>query len=339
MAAKIFFTHVLFILKCVLCRVVSPPQDLVIRDPGHLGNLEISWSPSQEHIWMKEQGQCSVLYEPHYYDSYSSSWTSIRTSQTSFRARFDLAQEVKVCVYTVISGECAGGSSVRSKNCSEVSQKPDRTGVVGIQNLTCVYYNMEHIVCKWKRNSKMPSQSQEALYFWHSELAHASECPHYIISEGHRSACNFSGTELPTFSNINLCVNASSSRPVRTVYSSLQVQNIVKPEATGEVHVEAGADGQLTVLWDGPSGKIPPHCLQWEVQEKRESYDGTHTLRKLTSTETALKLSLPNNESTCLSVRSRLNKYCANSGLWSDWSPLVCYPGIHTFVVTLKKGK
>lgn len=323
MAGRFSLTQVLIILKFVHCRV-DPPQDLAISDPGHLGNLEIRWSPFQEHIWMKKQ--CSVLYELHYHDSYSSSWTSVRTSQTSFKAQFDLTQEVKVCVYTLISGECMGGSTAKSKNCTEVIQKPDTAGVNGLQDLTCVYFNMEHMVCRWKRGSQMPAQSQEALHYWHRDLAQAKECPCYIISEGFRSGCNFSGTELPTFSNINLCVNASSARPVRALYSSLQIQNIVKPKATGEVHVEAGADGQLRVLWDSPTGKIPQHCLKWEVQERRESHDGKQTLQQVISTETAVTLALPDNETSCLSVRSMLNKYCAKSGLWSDWSPPVCYP-------------
>lgn len=325
MAGKCSLALMVITLKFVHC-TVDPPQDLAITDPGHLGNLEIRWSPSPKHIWMKEQGQCSVQYELHYYDSYSSSWASIRTSQTSYKAQFDLRQEVKVCVYTLISGKCAEGHKIKSKNCTEVVQKPDRTGVEGLQDLTCVYYNMEHMVCRWKRSSKMPVQSQAALHYWHRDLAHAKECPRYIISEGFRSGCNFSGTELPTFSDINLCVNASSARPVRALYSSLQIQNIVKPKVSGEVRVEAGVDGQLRVLWDSPPGRIPQHCLQWEVQDRRESHEGKHTLHQIISTEMEVTLALPDNEASCLSVRSMLNEYCANSGLWSDWSQPVCYP-------------
>lgn len=323
MAGTCSLAYMLMILQVVHC-TVNPPQDLTIIDPGHLGLLEIHWSPSQEHIWMKEQDQCLVQYELHYYDIHSSSWESIRTSQTSYKAQFDLGQEVKVCVYTVVSGRCVEGHKVKSKNCTELVQKPDRAGVEGVQDLTCVYYNMEHMVCRWKRSSKMPAQTQEALHYWHRGLPHAKECPRYIISEGLRSGCNFSGTQLPTFSDINLCVNASSA--VRALYSSLQIQNIVKPKATGEVRVEAGVDGQLKVFWDSPPGRIPPHCLQWEVQDTRESRGGEQTRQQVASTETAVTLALPPDEATCLSVRSMLNQYCAKSGLWSDWSPPVCYP-------------
>ncbi|XP_072302385.1 interleukin-13 receptor subunit alpha-2 [Eucyclogobius newberryi] len=315
----------LIILNFVHC-TVAPPENLTITDLGHLGNLEVRWSSLQDLVRMKKQGQCLVMYELHYYDSYSHSWTSIRTTQTSFRAQFDLAQKVQVRVYTLISGPCAEGRTAKSKNYIEVVQKPHMAGNDGIQNLTCVYYNMEHLVCSWKKSSKMPAKAQVALYYWHRELTHAKECPRYIISEGFRSGCNFSGTVLPMFSDFNLCVNASSDHPIRAVYSTLQIQNIVKPKAPGEVCVEAGADRQVRALWNRPDVRIPQHCLQWQVQARREGPDRKHTLITSNHTETAVVLALPDNETCCLRVRSMLNNRCANSGVWSDWSPPVCYP-------------
>uniref|UniRef100_A0A3B4A177 Fibronectin type-III domain-containing protein n=1 Tax=Periophthalmus magnuspinnatus TaxID=409849 RepID=A0A3B4A177_9GOBI len=304
--------------------LLDPPENLTITDPGHLGNLEISWSPSQEQVRMKEQGQCLVLYELHYYDSYSSSWTvsSIRTTQTSFRAQFDLGQEVKVRIYTLISGACADGRTAKSKNFTEVVQKPDMAGQNGLQDFICLYYYMEHLFCSWKRSSKMPAKAQEAFYYWHREMAHTKECPFYILSGGFRSGCNFSGTDLPTFSDINLCVNMSSDDPVRPLYVTLQIQNIVKPKPPGDLRVEAGADKQLRVHWGSPAGRIPQHCLLWQVQTRREGQEEKPTqLNCCNSMYITLLMS-------CLRVRCMLNKYCANSGVWSDWSPSVCYPGM-----------
>ncbi|XP_055082873.1 interleukin-13 receptor subunit alpha-2 [Periophthalmus magnuspinnatus] len=326
MAGNIYLTlQVLLLMNLGFCySTVDPPENLTITDPGHLGNLEISWSPSQEQVRMKEQGQCLVLYELHYYDSYSSSWTSIRTTQTSFRAQFDLGQEVKVRIYTLISGACADGRTAKSKNFTEVVQKPDMAGIDGLQDFICLYYYMEHLFCSWKRSSKMPAKAQEAFYYWHREMAHTKECPFYILSGGFRSGCNFSGTDLPTFSDINLCVNMSSDDPVRPLYVTLQIQNIVKPKPPGDLRVEAGADKQLRVHWGSPAGRIPQHCLLWQVQTRREGQEEKPT--RISSTETAVMLALPDNEMSCLRVRCMLNKYCANSGVWSDWSPSVCYP-------------
>lgn len=325
MAGKWSLALVVIVLKFVYSRALDPPQDVAIVDPGHLGVLEIHWSPT-EHIWMKDQGQCSVRYELDYFDSYRNSWITIRTTLTSYRAQFDLGQEVKVRVYTLISGDCAGGGTVKSQNCTELIKTPDRTGVDGIQNLTCVYYNLEYVVCRWKRSAMMPAQAHVTLYYWHYELAHVEECPRYVITDGFRSGCNFTGTKLPRFQTINLCVNASSARPVRTLYSSLQIQNFVKLNAVREVRVEAGADGQLSVLWDSPNERIPTYCVQWEVEERRESHDGKQTLQIFTTEVTALTLTLGNDESSCLRVRSMLNDVCTSGGLWSDWSPPVCYP-------------
>ncbi|KAJ0061966.1 hypothetical protein NL108_014691, partial [Boleophthalmus pectinirostris] len=203
---------------------------------------------------------------------------SIRTTQTLFRAQFNLAREVKVRVYTVISGACAGGGTAKSKNYTEVVQKPDMTGIDGLQDFSCLYYYMEHLVCSWKRSSKMPLKAQGALYYWHKEMAHAKECPHYFITGGFRNGCNFSGTDLPAFSDINLCVNSSSDHSIKPLYSMLQIQNIVKPKPPEQVRVEEGADRQLIVHWDSPAGRIPQHCLLWQVQARREGQEGAHTL-------------------------------------------------------------
>lgn len=60
----------------------------------------------------------------------------------------------------------------------------------------------------------------------HKELEHVEECPLYIISRGIRSGCRFTGTSLPLFTDINLCVNGSSPEgPLRPHLISLQIQN------------------------------------------------------------------------------------------------------------------
>lgn len=331
MAGMYSFLQMLLLtsLGCIHCKVVSrsidPPEEVVITDPGRLGNLEITWSPSQQFARISQEEQCSLLYELHYYATYSDRWTRIRTSQTSFSAQFDLAQEVKVRVYTLITGACVDGGTVKSQDYTEVVQNPDVTGTHGIQELACVNYNMEHMICNWTRSPKMPRRAQETLFYWHKELAHAEECPQYIISNGIRSGCNFSGTYIPTFSDVNLCVNASSSEEhIKPVYTSLQTQNHVKPKATPKINVVMGPDRQLRLSWDCPSGRIPEHCLEWQVEDMRGGHDGKQAL--ITPTETAVNLTLPEKETCCLKVRSRLSKYCASRSLWSDWSPPVCYP-------------
>ncbi|CAL9685619.1 unnamed protein product [Knipowitschia caucasica] len=303
-------------LQWVRSSTVDPPEKVTVTDPGHLGSLHIHWGPRLH------RARCSVLYEVHYYDSSSSKWTSIRTSLNSVTAQFDLAQEVKVRVYTVFSGECVEGGITRSQNYTEVVQKPDRRGIDCFQAVTCVYFNMEHLVCHWKKNAEIPGKAQEKLYYWHRQLGHAKECPRYITSGGERTGCIFSGIDIPTFTDLNLCVNASSEQPIRALYSTLQIQNHVKPDAPTQVSVDTAAERQLKAHWNSPSGRIPHHCLLWQLQTSR---NGRNTFSLIPSSDATVMLPLPDFENICLKVRSKLNKYCADSGVWSDWSPSVCY--------------
>lgn len=325
MAGKLALVQMFIVLKLIHCRALEPPQNLTITDPGLLGPLEIHWEATEEHIRLRQQSQCRLRYEVHFFESYRNQWNSIRTPETSFTTLFDLSQEVKVCIYTVMSGPCAGGTLLKSQNCTKVIQQPDRAGVEGLQDLACVFYNSENVVCRWSRTSKMPTEARETFYYWNSEMANPKECPHYIISDGLRSGCNFTGTELPICTDLNLCVNVSSPRPVRAVYTSLQIQNFVKINAA-EVRVEAGADRQVSFVWDSPLKTIPGGCVTWEAEDRRETLDGKETLTQMSPQDTAVTLILPDDESVCLRVRSILNFRCANGGLWSDWSPSVCYP-------------
>jgi len=53
---------------------------------------------------------------------------AIRTPRLEHAAQFDLMKEVRVRVYTVLSGPCTGGSVVKSSRYTELVQKPTGTG-------------------------------------------------------------------------------------------------------------------------------------------------------------------------------------------------------------------
>lgn len=140
----------------------------------------------------------------------------------------------------------------------------------------------------------------------HKELEHAEECPNYIISRGIRSGCRFPGTSLPLFTDINICVNGSSPEgPLQSQFISLQIQNHgthslssirwekergllthpavvfatvfpVKPPTTEKVYLRAGPD-TLEIGWEPPVGRVPGHCLEWEVQHRLEGPNGKNT--------------------------------------------------------------
>lgn len=47
---------------------------------------------------------------------------------SSYSAQFDLMKDVRVKVYTLLSGPCTGGRMIRSTNYTELVRKPPNTG-------------------------------------------------------------------------------------------------------------------------------------------------------------------------------------------------------------------
>lgn len=48
----------------------------------------------------------------------------------------------------------------------------------------------------------------------------------------------------------------------------------VKPESTETLHLQASPDAQLKLTWDLPVGRIPRHCLEWQVEHNKEGPGG-----------------------------------------------------------------
>ncbi|CAN9501448.1 unnamed protein product [Ophioblennius macclurei] len=331
----------LMLLLVLHCRgfTVSPPEDLQVLDPGHLGHMVMTWSPPAN---MGNTTECSVQYQLEYYDAYRGSWSSIRTIRMTYSAQFDLMRDVKVRVYTLLGGPCTNNRMTMSTNYTEVIQKPSDAGVPGtkIQDFKCVFQNMEYMECKWVRSPKTPAKSQQHLFFWHEELERAEECPKYIVSKGLRRGCNFTEKPFPAFTDINFCVNGSSPQgALKQTFISLQIQNLVKPAPVEKMSFQTGADMQLKLQWEPPAGRIPKHCLEWEVKQSRGDPVGKIS-PDLTLTATSLSLpSTHQNKRSCFKVRSKLHKYCASKGFWSEWSQRICHPESHRWISQRKRRK
>lgn len=303
---------------------VSPPEDLLVLDPGHLGHMVITWNPP---VNMGNVIGCSVLYQLEYFNTYRNSWSAIRTPRTTYSTQFDLMKDIRVRVYTVLNGPCTNNKMIMSTNYTEVIQKPPNTGLMNtrVRDFKCVFQNMEYMECKWTRSPKTPAKSQQSLFFWHEELEQAEECPKYIVSGEIRRGCNFTEKPFPDFTDINFCVNGSSPQgPLKQTFISLQIQNHVKPARVEKMSLQTGPNLQLKLQWKPPPGRIPTHCLEWEVKHSR----GDPAVKILPNSPLRLTgISLPSKDKRkCFRIRSKLHKYCADKGVWSDWSRKICHP-------------
>ncbi|XP_077402866.1 interleukin-13 receptor subunit alpha-2 [Vanacampus margaritifer] len=300
------------------CRAiqVDPPEEIKIIDHGHLGRLDITWTLPTSLINFQE----CLRYQVEYFNAYAKRWDVIRAPRRYFSAQFDLMKDIQIRVYTLLSGNCTNNTLIKSVNYTELVQKAPAAGQAdAVKHLECVFHNMERLICKWKT---VPANSQIYMYYWHNQLEKTQACPKYIHTNGVRSGCDFTGKPLPDFTDVNICVNGSSQEgPLRPKYTSLQIQNYVKPDPARKPSVMPVQGGRINVHWRKADGKLPEHCLEWEVKHTSE---GTQYQSKTTPTMST-SLTLPTvGEKNCFAVRSKLNKYCAATSIWSEWSRRAC---------------
>uniref|UniRef100_A0A3P9HR71 Interleukin 13 receptor, alpha 2 n=1 Tax=Oryzias latipes TaxID=8090 RepID=A0A3P9HR71_ORYLA len=305
---------------------VNPPESISVTDPGHLGQLEITWDPPKG---LTDMAECSVTYHLEYFNTYKNRWSAVRTSRRTYTTQFDLMKNVEVRVYTLLDGPCTNNTVLKSKNYTELIQNPPNTGVTGteIQDFTCVFHNMEYVECEWRRSPKTPANSKQNLYYWYKSLELAKECPNYVFLDGVRIGCNFSKKSLPNFMDVIFCVNGSSPEgPLKTTFTSLKIQNQVKPAATEKLYLQAGGD-KLELQWENPAGSVPGQCLEWQVEHNQEGPNGKISKEETLVEDTSLAFRLSTTvKKNCFRVRSKMSKYCVDKGFWSDWSHQVCHP-------------
>ncbi|XP_043094974.1 interleukin-13 receptor subunit alpha-2 isoform X2 [Puntigrus tetrazona] len=305
---------------------VDPPANIEITDPGFLGYISIHWTRPAS---LQNLTGCSVRYQLRYYDTYEERWRSVRTAKLTYTAQFDLEKPIKVRMLTVLKCACTNGTEVQGEE-TEWVYAPEPTGVAGsrIRDFHCVYYGKEYMECTWDSGPVIPPNSQHYLYYWHREMDETKECPEYIILSEGRRGCRFPQKSLLEFSKFNLCVNGSSpAGNLKTAYFSIEVQNHVKPEVVSSVHVSE-IDGELKLDWSPPSGQVPEHCLEYEVESSTTMKNGKEkkentVIQNLEDTSYGVPKETES-QKTCFRIRSKVNMYCADEGFWSDWSQAEC---------------
>ncbi|XP_077596909.1 interleukin-13 receptor subunit alpha-2 [Stigmatopora nigra] len=311
---------------------VDPPTEIKVRDHGQLGHLEITWTPPGRLDSIQE---CPTRYQLEYFNAYAQRWEGIQTTERTYSAQFDLMRDIHVKVYTLLGGHCTNNTWVKSLNYTELVQKSPSIGHLGniVENFTCVFENMKHLICKWHKNPKSPTNLLLHMYYWHKELENTEECPQYLLTNGIRIGCSFTGKRLPEFTDVNFCVNGSSTEcSLRPIYTTLQIQDRVKPGRANKPDLKTGPQGSVKLTWQKPDGNVPDDCLEWEVQHDIKRLDGKKELKLIPTMQTSLILPPKNmHGQNCFSVRSKLHRYCARKSFWSEWSLQKCDTGGSNF--------
>ncbi|XP_062358969.1 interleukin-13 receptor subunit alpha-2 [Cinclus cinclus] len=307
---------------------VAPPRDLRITDPGLLGSLDVEWKPPP-HV--QTFNECTVKYKFEYRSTGDRDWKVIFTRKLKFRVGFDLSRTAEVRLQTLLKGRCTGDVEVQSDWIYATFQiAPQGKLESEVQNFHCIYHDWEYLKCTWQPGLLTPRGVHYGLYYWYEGLDHTVQCDHYIQDHGINIGCVLQNLSQAEYQDLNICVNGSAAATLlRPLYTTLRLHNLAKPSAPEQLALSVSAAGELLVAWSPPGGRVPPHCLEYEVQVAEDAGEAAAPWAFVsTQMETALTISRANQSHvSCVRVRGRTNIFCADHGFWSEWTQ-DCFSGM-----------
>ncbi|XP_058392533.1 interleukin-13 receptor subunit alpha-2 [Diceros bicornis minor] len=302
---------------------VNPPQNFEIVDPGYLGYLYLQWQPP---VSLDDFKECTVEYELKYRNMDNENWKTIITKNLHYKDGFDLNKGVEAKVHTLLPGQCTNGSEVQS-SWAEATYWTSPQGNVEtkIQDMDCIYYNWQDLLCSWKSGLGVHFDANYNLFYWYEGLDRALQCADYIKVNGKNVGCRFPYLESSDYKDFYICVNGSSeSQPIRPSYFIFQLQNIVKPLPPDYLSLTMKNSEEINLKWSMPRGPIPARCFIYEIEFTEDD-----TTWVTTTVENEIYITKISNEShrLCFLVRSKVNIYCSDDGIWSEWSDEQCWNG------------
>ncbi|XP_007948165.1 interleukin-13 receptor subunit alpha-2, partial [Orycteropus afer afer] len=156
-------------------------------------------------------------------------------------------------------------------------------------------------------------------------LEQAIQCAEYMKANGKNVGCRFPYLKSSDYKNFYICVNGSSeSMHIRSSYFIFQLQNIVKPLPPDYLSVTVKDSNEMILKWSIPRGPIPARCLIYEIVLTE---DDTTRVSTTIDNEMYIRRTLNKSHQLCFLVRSKVNIYCSDDGIWSEWSEEQCWKG------------
>ncbi|XP_004710164.2 interleukin-13 receptor subunit alpha-2 [Echinops telfairi] len=300
---------------------VNPPQHFEIVDLGYLGYLSLQWKPP---LTLDDFKDCAVEYELKCRNNDSEDWKTIITKKLSYRVGFDLNKGIEAKIRTILPEQCANGSNVQSSWLEATYWTPSQGNVATrIQDMDCVYNNWQYLSCSWKPGVNIPLDTNYYLFYWYDGLDQAAECAEYLKANGTNIGCRFPSLESADYKDFYICVNGSSeSMSIMSNYFIFQLQNIVKPLPPHYFLLIMNSSGAINLKWTVPRGPIPARCFIYEISLRE---DDSTWMSCTVDNEIFTKRMSNKSHQICISVRSKVNMFCSDDGIWSEWTEEKCW--------------
>ncbi|NWX17664.1 I13R1 protein, partial [Aegotheles bennettii] len=193
-------------------------------------------------------------------------------------------------------------------------------------DLSCVWHNLEYMVCTWRPGENASSDTSYTLFYWFDGLKTHKKCNNYSVDQGiFGCAFNLSFPKVTnTYPAISILIR-DYSEEIRPVCASKNPTTLVKPAAPGKVRLSKVND-EVYVEWS-ESDTFPENCLFYEVEYHNGDLD---TVRRIKVIHYFFHYLVENNHMSVPSVdpnskyifkvRAKPKPECYSSKLYSDWS-------------------
>ncbi|OXB79699.1 UNVERIFIED_CONTAM: hypothetical protein H355_011085 [Colinus virginianus] len=201
-----------------------------------------------------------------------------------------------------VRSECKNGNATDRSRWVETSVAPKGIPGTAAVGLSCVWHNLEYMLCKWHPGENASSDTNYTLFYWFDGLERHKECKNYSVSQG-RFECTFSLT-FPQTANryppISILIRDDSEK-IMPICAIENPTTLVKP-ATPRIVKLSYVNNGIYLQWS-ESGTIPANCLSYEVKFNSTSIPSVDPKSKYT-----------------FQVRAQPKVECYSSKFYSEWS-------------------
>ncbi|KFV61744.1 Interleukin-13 receptor subunit alpha-1, partial [Dryobates pubescens] len=200
-------------------------------------------------------------------------------------------------------------------------------------NLSCVWHNLESMVCTWRAGENASRDTNYTLSYWFDGLKDSKKCRNYFMHQG-LYGCTFN-LRFPNITRSYPVVRIlirDHSEDIRPVCASKNPTTIVKPAPPGQLTLSNVKD-EIYVEWS-ESETFPENCLVYEVQYHTGDLNAAQIIQvilhyfQLPTSIIIITISCvaahipsvdPKSKYT-FKVRAYPKPECYSSHLYSDWS-------------------
>uniref|UniRef100_A0A8C4U553 Interleukin 13 receptor subunit alpha 1 n=1 Tax=Falco tinnunculus TaxID=100819 RepID=A0A8C4U553_FALTI len=184
----------------------------------------------------------------------------------------------------IVIGEVLQHKRVSYGNVSEPSRWVETSllpkGIPGTAavDLSCIWHNLEYMVCTWRPGENTSSDTNYTLFYWFDGLKDHKKCSNYSMHQG-ISGCTFN-LSFPKVTNTYPAISIlirDDSEEIRPVCASKNPTTLVKPATPRQVMLSKIND-EIYLEWS-ESDTFPENCLFYEVEYHNGDLDTAQIIK------------------------------------------------------------